>query len=77
GNRFEIPLSGILIATLTDAAFVFAQLEAQEILYLPTLGQYNARLLRMTEDDNQSGTSEMVKDLARYTDYDVRSKLTD
>lgn len=31
----------------------------------------------MTEDDNQSGTSEMVKDLTRYTDYDVRSQFTD
>ncbi|KPY54976.1 PsmE [Pseudomonas syringae pv. rhaphiolepidis] len=77
GNRFEIALSGNLIDTLTDADFVFGQREAQEILYLPTLGQSNARLLRMTEDDNQSGTSEMVKDLARYTDYDVRSQFTD
>ncbi|AKF47433.1 M10 family metallopeptidase C-terminal domain-containing protein [Pseudomonas fragariae (ex Marin et al. 2024)] len=77
GNRFEIALSGNLIDTLTDADFVFGQREAQEILYLPTLGQSNARLLRMTEDDNQSGTSEMVKDLTRYTDYDVRSQFTD
>ncbi|RMV68179.1 M10 family metallopeptidase C-terminal domain-containing protein [Pseudomonas coronafaciens] len=77
GNRFEIALSGNLIDTLTNADFVFGQRESQEILYLPTLGQSNARLLRMTEDDNQSGTSEMVKDLARYTDYDVRSQFND
>ncbi|EPM85142.1 mannuronan C-5-epimerase, partial [Pseudomonas syringae pv. actinidiae ICMP 18804] len=77
GNRFEIALSGNLINTLTDADFVFGQRESQEILYLPTLGQSNARLLRMTEDDNQSGTSEMVKDLTRYTDYDVRSQFND
>ncbi len=61
GNRFEIALSGNLIDTLTDADFVFGQREAQEILYLPMLGQSNAHLLRMTEDDNQSGTSEMVR----------------
>ncbi|WP_024675214.1 M10 family metallopeptidase C-terminal domain-containing protein [Pseudomonas syringae] len=77
GNRFEIALSGNLLDTLTEADFVFGQREAQEILYLPTLGQSNARLLRMTEDDNQSGTSEMVKDLTRYTDYDVRSQFDD
>ncbi len=77
GNRFEIALSGNLIDTLTEADFVFGQRESQEILYLPTLGQSNARLLRMTEDDNQSGTSEMVKDLIRYTDYDVRSQFND
>ncbi|WP_122669584.1 M10 family metallopeptidase C-terminal domain-containing protein [Pseudomonas viridiflava] len=77
GNRFEIALSGNLINTLTDADFVFGQRESQEILYLPTLGQSNARLLRMTEDDNQSGTSEMAKDLTRYTDYDVRSQFND
>ncbi|HJR32903.1 MAG TPA: mannuronan epimerase, partial [Pseudomonas sp.] len=47
------------------------------ILYLPTLGQSNARLLRMTEDDNQSGTSMLVNDLDRYTPYDVRSQFTD
>jgi len=77
GNRFEIALSGNLLTTLTDADFVLGQRASQEILYLPTLGQSNARLLRMTEDDNQSGTSEMVKDLTRYTDYDVRSQFTD
>ena len=70
-------MSGNLLDTLTEADFVFGQREAQEILYLPTLGQSNARLLRMTEDDNQSGTSEMVKDLTRYTDYDVRSQFND
>ncbi|MFH7617985.1 hypothetical protein, partial [Pseudomonas syringae group genomosp. 7] len=59
-NLFEIALSGKLIDTLTDEDFVFAQREAQEILYLPPLGQSNARLLPMTEDDNHSGTSEMV-----------------
>ncbi|WP_024695869.1 glycosyl hydrolase family 28-related protein [Pseudomonas syringae] len=77
GNRFEIALNGNLLDTLTDADFVFGQRAPQEILYLPTLGQSNARLLRMTEDDNQSGTSEMVKDLTKYTDYDVRSQFTD
>jgi len=77
GNRFEIALSGNLIDQISDADFVFAQRESQEILYLPTLGQSNARLLRMTEDDDQSGTSTLVSDLARYTDYDVRSQFTD
>jgi len=77
GNRFEIALSGNLLNTLTEADFVFGQRAPQEILYLPTLGQSNARLLRMTEDDDQSGTSELVKDLTHYTPYDVRSQFTD
>ncbi len=77
GNRFEIALSGNLLNSLSDTDFVLSQRAPQEILYLPTLGQSNARLMRMTEDDNQSGTSEMVKDLTRYTDYDVRSQFTD
>jgi parallel beta-helix repeat protein len=77
GNRFEIALSGNLLGTLTASDFVFAEREPQDILYLPTLGQSNARLLRMTEDDNESGTTELVKDLARYTDYDVRSQFDD
>lgn len=77
GNRFEIALSGNLIDTISDADFVFAERQSQEILYLPTLGQSNARLLRMTEDDDQSGTSMLVNDLTRYTDYDVRSQFND
>ncbi|WP_426142880.1 M10 family metallopeptidase C-terminal domain-containing protein [Pseudomonas sp. DWP3-1-2] len=77
GNRFEIALSGNLMDTITEADFVFAERESQDILFLPTLGQSNARLLRMTEDDDQSGTSMLVNDLIRYTDYDVRSQFTD
>ncbi|HJR29246.1 MAG TPA: putative Ig domain-containing protein, partial [Pseudomonas sp.] len=76
GNRFEIALSGNYLNTLTASDFVFGQHAQQDILYLPTLGQSNARLLRMTEDDNQSGTSMLVNDLDRYTPYDVRSQFT-
>ncbi|WLG42270.1 glycosyl hydrolase family 28-related protein [Pseudomonas sp. FP1740] len=77
GNRFEIALSGNYLNTLTASDFVFGTRAQQDILYLPTLGQSNARLLRMTEDDNQSGTSMLVNDLDRYTPYDVRSQFTD
>ncbi|EJM61988.1 parallel beta-helix repeat (two copies) [Pseudomonas sp. GM50] len=77
GNRFEIALSGNYLNTLTASDFVFGESVQQDILYLPTLGQSNARLLRMTEDDNQSGTSTLVNDLDRYTPYDVRSQFTD
>ncbi|WP_095128497.1 M10 family metallopeptidase C-terminal domain-containing protein [Pseudomonas sp. Irchel s3h14] len=77
GNRFEIALSGNYLNTLTASDFVFGESAQQNILYLPTLGQSNARLLRMTEDDNQSGTSMLVNDLDRYTSYDVRSQFTD
>ncbi|WP_095056172.1 glycosyl hydrolase family 28-related protein [Pseudomonas sp. Irchel s3f7] len=77
GNRFEIALSGNYLNTLTASDFVFGERAQQDILYLPTLGQSNARLLRMTEDDNQSGTSMLVNDLDRYTPYDVRSQFTD
>ncbi|MGF6221942.1 M10 family metallopeptidase C-terminal domain-containing protein [Pseudomonas frederiksbergensis] len=77
GNRFEIALNGNYLNTLTASNFVFGESVQQDILYLPTLGQSNARLLRMTEDDNQSGTSMLVNDLDRYTPYDVRSQFTD
>jgi len=77
GNRFEIALNGNYLNTLTASDFVFGESTQQGILYLPTLGQSNARLLRMTEDDNQSGTSMLVNDLDRYTPYDVRSQFTD
>ena len=77
GNRFEIALNGNYLDTLTASDFVFAERAQQDILYLPTLGQSNARLLRMTEDDDQSGTSMLVNDLDRYTPYDVRSQFTD
>ncbi|PMZ91409.1 MULTISPECIES: M10 family metallopeptidase C-terminal domain-containing protein [unclassified Pseudomonas] len=77
GNRFEIALIGNYLNTLTASDFVFGESTRQDILYLPTLGQSNARLLRMTEDDNQSGTSMLVNDLNRYTPYDVRSQFTD
>jgi parallel beta-helix repeat protein len=77
GNRFEIALSGNYLNTLTASDFVFGERAQQDILYLPTLGQSNARLLRMTEDDDQSGTSMLVNDLDRYTTYDVRSQFSD
>ncbi|NSX07228.1 right-handed parallel beta-helix repeat-containing protein [Pseudomonas lini] len=77
GNRFEIALNGNYLNTLTASDFVFGESTQQDILYLPTLGQSNARLLRMTEDDNQSGTSMLVNDLDRYTPYDVRSQFND
>ncbi|MFD2883729.1 hypothetical protein ACFS4T_17360 [Pseudomonas lini] len=64
---FEIALNGNYLNTLTASDFVFGESTQQDILYLPTLGQSNARLLRMTEDDNQSGTSMLVNDLDRYT----------
>lgn len=77
GNRFEIALNGNYLNTLTASDFVFGERVQQDILYLPTLGQSNARLLRMTEDDGQSGTSMLVNDLDRYTPYDVRGQFTD
>ena len=77
GNRFEIALSGNYLNTLTADDFVFGERAQQDILYLPTLGQSNARLLRMTEDDNESGTTALVKDLSAYTTYDVRSQFND
>ncbi|RON42094.1 M10 family metallopeptidase C-terminal domain-containing protein [Pseudomonas brassicacearum] len=77
GNRFEIALNGNYLNSLTASDFVFGERAQQDILYVPTLGQSNARLLRMTEDDNQSGTSMLVNDLDRYTTYDVRSQFTD
>ncbi|MBF7142928.1 MULTISPECIES: putative Ig domain-containing protein [Pseudomonas] len=77
GNRFEIALTGDYSGTLTASDFIFAERPQQDILFLPTLGQSNARLLRMTEDDGESGITEMVKDLSKYTDYDVRSQFTD
>lgn len=77
GNRFEIALQGNYGSTLSADDFVFAQRAQQDILFLPTLGQSNARLLRMTEDDGQSGITEMVNDLSKYTKYDVRSQFTD
>ncbi|WP_415769067.1 M10 family metallopeptidase C-terminal domain-containing protein [Pseudomonas sp. LB3P38] len=77
GNRFEIALNGNYLNTLTASDFVFGERVQQDILYVPTLGQSNARLLRMTEDDNQSGTSMLVNDLNRYTPYDVRSQFAD
>ncbi|WP_225774665.1 putative Ig domain-containing protein [Pseudomonas sp. Marseille-Q5115] len=77
GNRFEVTLQGNYSSTLSASDFVFAERAEQDILFLPTLGQSNARMLRMTEDDDQSGITEMVKDLSKYTDYDVRSQFTD
>ncbi|MEG5263024.1 putative Ig domain-containing protein [Pseudomonas sp. JDS28PS106] len=77
GNRFEIALSGNYLDTLTADDFVFGERAPQDILFLPTLGQSNARLLRMTEDDDQSGTSALVSDLSKYTTYDVRSQFND
>lgn len=77
GHRFEVALLGDLSATLNASDFLFADRPAQPILYLPTLGQSNARLMRMTEDDDQSGITEMVKGLTHYTPYDVRSQFTD
>ncbi|WP_040262486.1 M10 family metallopeptidase C-terminal domain-containing protein [Pseudomonas massiliensis] len=75
GNRFEIALSGNLALTASD--FVFTPRTTAGIEFLPTLGQSNARLMRVTEDDNQSGITELVKDLARYTSLDVRSQFDD
>uniref|UniRef100_UPI003CF2E756 putative Ig domain-containing protein n=1 Tax=Pseudomonas sp. DC3000-4b1 TaxID=2804666 RepID=UPI003CF2E756 len=77
GNRFEITLDGKLSGTLSASDFVFAERAQQDILFVPTLGQSNARLLRMTEDDDQSGITEMVNDLTRYTGLDVRSQFND
>ncbi|WP_426152978.1 M10 family metallopeptidase C-terminal domain-containing protein [Pseudomonas sp. DC3000-4b1] len=75
GNRFEIALSGNLALTASD--FVFTPRTTAGIEFLPTLGQSNARLMRVTEDDNQSGITELVKDLGRYTPLDVRSQFND
>ncbi|MBA1244267.1 putative Ig domain-containing protein [Pseudomonas japonica] len=77
GNRFEVTLQGNYSSTLSASDFVFAERAQQDILFLPTLGQSNARMLRMTDDDDQSGITELVKDLSKYTTYDVRSQFTD
>src|SRR5690606_27191803 len=76
GNRFEITLQGDLTGQLSESDFIFSQGSSDnQILFIPTLGQSNARLLRMYEDDHQSGVSQMVSDLERYTDFDSVESL--
>jgi parallel beta-helix repeat protein len=78
GNRFEISLTGNHLNTLSATDFIFAAPVPQSTLFVPTLGQSNARLLRIFEDDSESGVSEMVKDLALYTSFDrVESQVYD
>ncbi|WP_437882588.1 calcium-binding protein [Pseudomonas sp. LRF_L74] len=75
GNTLEISLTGNFIGSLSEADFIFAEASPQNTLFVPTLGQSNARMLRMKMDDEQSGVTEMVKDLARYTDFDKVESL--
>ena len=75
GNRFEIALEGDLTGQLGAGDFIFSQGGDGEILFIPTLGQSNARLLRIYEDDHQSGVSQMIADLQRYTDFDSVESL--
>lgn len=76
GNRFEIALEGDLTGQLSASDFIFSQGGGdREILFIPTLGQSNSRLLRLYEDDHQSGVSQMIGDLQRYTDFDSVESL--
>jgi parallel beta-helix repeat protein len=75
GNRFELALTGNLLNSISANDFVFATPTAQNILFIPTLGQSNARLLRITEDDRESGVTEMVAGLKKYTNFDSVESL--
>jgi Ca2+-binding RTX toxin-like protein len=78
GNTFELALNGNHIDTLSDADFIFAEPTPQNTLFIPTLGQSNSRALRMQGEDNDSGITEMIKQLKRYTDFDrVESLFSD
>jgi Ca2+-binding RTX toxin-like protein len=75
GNRFELSLTGNLLDSLSEADFIFAEPQPQNTLFVPTLGQSNARLLRMQSGDEESGVTEMVGQLSRYTDFDKVESL--
>lgn len=75
GNSFEIALNGNHLGSLSAADFIFAEPTPQNTLFVPTLGQSNARLLRMFAGDEESGITEMVNHLTRYTDFDKVESL--
>jgi Ca2+-binding RTX toxin-like protein len=78
GNTFELALNGNHIGTLSEADFIFAEPVPQTTLFIPTLGQSNSRALRMQGEDDDSGLTEMIKQLQRYTDFDrVESLFSD
>lgn len=75
GNTFEIALTGNHLNDLSAADFIFAAPTPQNTLFVPTLGQSNARILRMFSGDEESGITEMLRQLQRYTDYDKVESL--
>ncbi|WJN60294.1 glycosyl hydrolase family 28-related protein [Pseudomonas sp. SO81] len=78
GNTFELALNGNHIGTLSEADFIFADPTPQTTLFIPTLGQSNSRALRMQGEDDDSGITEMIKQLKLYTDFDrVESLFSD
>ena len=78
GNTFELALNGNHIGSLSEADFIFADPTPQTTLFIPTLGQSNSRALRMQGEDDDSGITEMIKQLKRYTDFDrVESLFSD
>lgn len=78
GNTFELALNGNHIGTLSEADFIFADPTPQTTLFIPTLGQSNSRALRMQGEDDDSGITEMLKQLELYTDFDrVESLFSD
>lgn len=78
GNRFEVGLNGDL-STLGGADIVWGAAGGGEptVLFLPALGQSNAKGLRNYGGDGQSGISEMIEDLEHYTGLDVYSLFKD
>lgn len=78
GNTFELALNGNHMGTLSEADFIFADPTPQTTLFIPTLGQSNSRALRMQGEDDDSGITEMIKQLELYTDFDrVESLFSD
>ncbi|WP_420800942.1 putative Ig domain-containing protein [Pseudomonas cavernicola] len=79
GNRFEFALDGNFLGTLSESDFIFGNSGGggNNIFFIPTLGQSNARGLRVFGGDDASGVSELVDDLEQYTGYSVRSLFLD
>lgn len=75
GNSFEIAITGNHVDSLSAADFIFAAPTPQNTLFVPMLGQSNARILRMFSGDQESGVTEMVSQLKSYTDFDKVASL--
>lgn len=75
GNSIEIAINGNHLGRLSAADFIFAEPTPQNTLFVPMLGQSNARILRMFSGDEASGVTEMLGQLKRYTDFDKVESL--